>query len=341
MKVLSEKTVQLILDKLDKRSILNEYQPLLLRSLKTLKNPNILPPRIVQPSNTKESDSVHLFMPCIGEGEVGIKVLTGGPGNSKKGLGFVGSVMIFDEITGSLEGVINARTLTAFRTALASTIPMVKVINPETPNLSPYISVLGSGLQAYWHTKLCLLLYPQMKHVTIINRTESNAKTLEKDLAQEFPNIDFSVKLSSDKEAIQSALQQSTFIFGCMPSTEATIKSEHINMDPSRPVYINLIGSYKPHMIELDSQFISSEFQDTKIIVDSIPDSLVEAGELIQTNKTKDQLVEISSIESNVSSVVTPNNITLAKLVGVAIMDISVGKLLLSKAGTLANDVEF
>lgn len=341
MKVLSENTVKQILSSLTKQSVLKEYQPTLLNSLKTLENPAILPPRIVQTSNTKASDSTHLIMPCIGDKEVGIKMLTGGPGNSKKGLGFVGSVMVFDEITGSLEGVINARTLTAFRTALASTIPMVKVIDPQTPNLAPQITVLGSGLQAYWHARLCLLLYPQMEHVTLINRTEPNAVALEKELGIDFPNVKFSIKLLSDAKAVQSALLESTFIFGCMPSTEAYIKLEHINKDPKRPVYINLIGSYKPHMIELDKEFINSEFKNTKIIVDSIPDSLVEAGELIQTNKTEADLVEIASIDDNISSVVSPNNVTLAKLVGVAIMDISMGKAILSKAGDLGVEVEF
>ena len=96
-------------------------------------------------------------MPCISPDEVGLKVISGGPGNNSKGLGFQGCVLIMDEITGQLKAVINANNLTAFRTALASSLGLTLIA--LNANILPELSAFGVGLQAYWHIKLALLLY--------------------------------------------------------------------------------------------------------------------------------------------------------------------------------------
>ena len=68
-------------------------------------------------------------MPCISPDEVGLKVISGGPGNNSKGWDSK-DVLIMDEITGQLKAVINANNLTAFRTALASSLGLTKVNCP-------------------------------------------------------------------------------------------------------------------------------------------------------------------------------------------------------------------
>ena len=77
-----------------------------------------------------------------------------------------------DEITGQLKAVLNANNLTAFRTALASSLGLTKLIAPSNANILPELSAFGVGLQAYWHIKLALLLYEgKIKEVNILNRT--------------------------------------------------------------------------------------------------------------------------------------------------------------------------
>lgn len=50
-------------------------------------------------------------------------------------------------------GFLHAQTLTAFRTALASSCLLVKRTNVRT------LTVFGCGLQAYWHVRLALGMY--------------------------------------------------------------------------------------------------------------------------------------------------------------------------------------
>ncbi|KAG7661971.1 uncharacterized protein J8A68_004471 [[Candida] subhashii] len=338
MKVITDTAVIEFLSKnLTKQSILEKFQPALLSGLTSYaKDPDhIVPPRIAQPSNNPESDSTHIYMPCIAPQEVGIKVISGGPGNNAKGLGFQGCVLIMDEITGQLEAVCNANTLTAFRTALASTLGLTKVIKPGSTEILPELTVFGVGLQGYWHVKLSLILYEgQISQVNILNRTLKNAEILAEKLGKEFPKVKFnSYSYQDESSGFIEHVQNSSIIFGCTPATSPVIKQSYLNQDARYPKFISLIGSYKPHMIELDLELCKDlRKQGVSIIVDSKEHTLHEAGELIQAEYTPQQLVEIYELykEDGSKVVITDSrsNLTVQKIVGLSIMDLSMGKLI-------------
>lgn len=345
MKIVSdENIIRYLNENLSRDSIVSKFQSSLLKGLINYeKDPSsIVPPRTVQTSNTENSDSTHLFMPCIAPNEVGIKLISGGPSNSQKGLGFQGCILILDEFSGSLQGVLNAKTITAFRTALASTLGLVKVFDPygKENDIPAVISVFGVGLQAYWHIKLSLILYEgKVNHVNIVNRSMNNAQELGARLSKEFPNTTFESHLYGEPHqltTIQSRVSQSSIIFGCLPSTETVIKKCYINPEPSKKKYISLIGSYKPHMIELDLDFITPNYKNSssspKIIVDSKEHTLHEAGELIQAKIGADQLLEITELYSeNVDprDYTTSSNVVVLKIVGLSVMDITIANLII------------
>lgn len=347
MKILGEQDINNLLLSLTRESLVQEYQPHLLNSLKKFQeNPESIPPRTVQSSNTPESDCTHLFMPCIGNGELGLKVITGGPTNSSTGKGFVGTILVLDELDGSLQGVVNARVVTPFRTALASSIAMVHMMESSSHlEVLPEITVVGSGLQAYWHVVLTLTLFPnKFQKVNIINRSLRGAEILKSDLAERFGHMRFAVLLYQDQThvpLIKQRIQSSSIILGCSPTIEPIIKAEYLNPNPKVLKYINLIGSYKPHMLELNKDIIDSEFNDgTKIIVDSKVHTLHEAGELIQSQKGVDDLVEIVDLKGCEDRIISSNGIVILKLVGLSVMDISIAKLLLDKSGDIGVNVD-
>ncbi|CAK9436197.1 uncharacterized protein LODBEIA_P07550 [Lodderomyces beijingensis] len=348
MKVITDGAITGFLNKsLTKKSILEVFQPALLNGLVTYSSDpeQIVPPRIKQASNNPNSDTVHVYMPCISPNEVGIKVISGGPCNNSKGLGFVGCVLIMDEISGELQAVMNASTLTAFRTALASTLGLIKVISVDKQEILPDLTVFGVGAQAYWHVKLSLLLYGRkIQRVNILNRTLGNAEKLKAKLEEEFKDVQFDAfSFQNDGDvAYKNRIQNSSIIFGCTPAASPVIKAEYINKDPKWPVFISLIGSYKPDMIELDLDFVKKlKQQGVKIIVDSKEHTLEEAGELIQSQYQPSGLVEIHELyTSPVTDVTDTNaNVTVQKIVGLSIMDLAVGKLVYEKIGSDAIDV--
>lgn len=346
MKVISdEKLISYLLESLNETSILDVYQPLLAKALCTYDDdPKVSPERIVELTKSPGSDLTHLFMPCIAPGNVGVKVISGGPANAKNGLGFQGSVMVLDEVTGELLAVVNGKSLTAFRTALASTIGLAKVLDDKSTVL-PEMSIFGSGPQAFWHAVLTLHLVPQLKKINIISRSEATGQKLAKDLESQVAGRSISVIELANEDQVQSAVANSSVIYGCTPSTEAVIKNSHLNTDASIKKYIGLIGSYKPHMIELDLEFINHHFTSgrTKILVDSKENALAEAGELIQGKINEGQLVSIADLDrgnSQIDECITDTGVVVLKVVGLLIMDIVMARYLMADI-TDAPDLAF
>lgn len=241
--------------------------------------------------------------------------------------------MILDEFTGELSAVVNAKALTAFRTALASCLGLVKAFVPgiSGPKL-PQVLIFGSGPQAFWHAVLAARLYPEIEEVNVISRSEQSGLRLALELRGVIGQKVTALTLQ-DKE-VKERVQNSSIIFGCTPLTEGIILDEFINKDPEFRKYISLIGSYKPHMIELDLKFINEHYtgKQTKVIVDSRSGTLAEAGELIQGKIGEDQLVsllELWSEEQEIEQFLTKTNVVLLKVVGLLIMDIVMAKFIM------------
>lgn len=298
----------------------------------SLHNPHTVPPRTVQTSTTPKCDTTHLFMPCVGPENVGMKVVSGGPANSAKGLGFQGCVVVLDHESGALKGVVDAKTITAFRTALASSLGLCKMFSQNVP-MAPEITVFGVGLQAYWHVQLALALYPQIERVNVVNRTLKNAEKLVADLEERFADrsVCFYCFLLQDS-AVETRVRNSSVVFGCSPSTEPVIKTSYINRDPSQRQFFSLIGSYKPHMIELEAEFVREHCKETKILVDSPDHVFAEAGEVIQAGVHQSRLVPVASLwETEVDALeyVSREGVVVQKLVGLSIMDLTVARVIL------------
>ncbi|CCH40924.1 hypothetical protein BN7_458 [Wickerhamomyces ciferrii] len=328
MRVISDKQIENLLKSQSREGIL-EFQKVLKTALSDYnKDPTLIPERIVIKRDNAEAG--HFFMPSFSK-KVGVKTL----GGSKKG--FSGAVSIIDPNSGDLLGVLNARSLTAFRTALASTIPLVKFVEADKSNQG--MTVYGNGLQAYWHVKLTLDLYPGLfTNVQIAVRSiNEKSNELQKELAVEYPLIDIQL---IDQTKVD--LTKSSVIYGCIPSTEPQIK--YSNLNKTEKTFISLIGSYKPHMAEVDNELVKKALSNGKIIVDSYEHTLAEAGELIQNNVTTSNVIETGELDNVENSQINNGqNLTLSKIVGLSIMDNSVGNEILERAikENIGSEVEF
>lgn len=317
MRVISDKQINSLVSSLSRDGVLRFQQVLKTALKKYHKDPSLIPERIV--INRKDSDAVHIFMPSFSE-RVGIKTL----GGSKEG--FKGSVSILDETNGDLLGVLNATTLTAFRTALASSIPLVKFFDKDLRD--QIITVYGNGLQAYWHVRLTLILFPNsFKKIQIAVRSINDKSiALKESLQREFSCVQFEL---FGQTAVD--ISKSSVIYGCIPSTQPAIKLENLNQDSL--TFISIIGSYKPHMAEVDDAIVQRALSNGKIIVDSYEHTLAEAGELIQGGVEISQVKEIGELdELEQSAIVGNGKLVLVKIVGLSIMDISVGTEILKES---------
>ncbi|OCK84954.1 NAD(P)-binding protein [Lepidopterella palustris CBS 459.81] len=246
---------------------------------------------------------------------------------SKESTSPKGSLTLLDK-SGSPRALVNAEEITAFRTALASTILFKKRTNVHD------LVVFGAGKQAYWHIRIALLLRgPEIHHLNIINRSFDNAHNLIEKLYNpsakplSFPTLGIltaettdlarpkiSIITSSHTEyarLLKSAIRSSSVIFCTTPSLTPLFPASYLTSTEGRKKgrYIAAIGSYKPHMVELHPDILRQAVapqhgnhhhkharQGGAVVVDSVEACLKEAGEIIQAGLGGREVVEIGEL---------------------------------------------
>ncbi|PHH60461.1 hypothetical protein CDD81_1636 [Ophiocordyceps australis] len=265
-----------------------------------------------------------LYMPSCGPQGMGCKVVSLPPTGaiadlSPKASAPTGVINLFSP-DGTPIALVHARTLTAFRTALASTCLLNRRANVRT------ITVFGSGEQAYWHVRLALMMRGStIRHVNVINRrfSENAAAILQKFTLlpqavkehEGWAQARFGLLTPSFHEydrLLKEQLRGSDVIYCCTPSREplfpASILTSHEGRKRGR--LIVAVGSYTRDMCELPEGVL---LQATKthehhwhfhrhakeagvIIVDSIEGVLKEAGEIISAKINPNHLVELGEL---------------------------------------------
>jgi ornithine cyclodeaminase/alanine dehydrogenase-like protein (mu-crystallin family) len=296
------------------------------------------PKHIHQPlrsSIVTDAGDTTLFMPVSDTATTGIKVVT------VPAQGNIEGVINVLSPAGKLLGILSAAEVTAFRTALAT----MTLLTRCTTLSKNHLLIFGSGRQAEWHVRLALLLFTgEVSSVTFINRGQKRLDTmlseLLPDLQQRYNSIKFTA-FSKEREPdydarLQTEISSSDVISCCTPSTEPLFPYAYLRKSPKQR-FISLIGSYKPHMQEIDTDTLLSG--GDKIYVDSKEACLEESGELVRAKVTESQLVEIGElfVPGSTYGRVTPStdvNVVF-KCVGMGIMDLAVAKTLLTMAGEL------
>ena len=282
---------------------------------------------------TEEKNTI-LIMPVSNTTTTSVKVAT----VPNKG-DIQGAITIYNAV-GELQGVLNAAEITAFRTALATMTLLVRWQAPPSPRLV----VFGAGKQAEWHVRLALLLVSGVKSVTVINRSRQRLGKFEQDvtsaLKSSYPEVQFESISSEANDDYNSQmtkrLAEANIICGCTPSVDALFAAQDLQLNPSNPKFLSLIGSYKPGMQEVDSETIRL---GGKIYVDSMDACFKEAGELIRAGLSPDDVIEVGALYSTDgderAELEHEKELTVFKCVGMGLMDLVIAQALLEIAESL------
>lgn len=235
-----------------------------------------------------------------------------------------GSLTLLDNL-GRTTGLINAEEVTAFRTALASTMLLKKRQSVHD------VTVFGGGKQAYWHIRLALLLRgDEIHHLNIVTRSFDTARNCIMRLYNPLPNDPSYVNPLGEKynsraqktiltpahteyqRLLKQYVRASNVIFCTTPSLTPLFPASYLINPEGRKKgrYIACIGSYKPHMVELDPEVLryavaphhehrhvhKRQKEGGAVIVDTVSGCLREAGEIIQAKLTPDQVVELGEL---------------------------------------------
>ncbi|KAI0518111.1 UbiD family decarboxylase [Xylaria bambusicola] len=280
-----------------------------------------------QPARTstysERTGTTTMFMPSCSPAGNGIKVVTVSSPHADPSLPAIrptGSLTLYSP-EGNPVGFLHAQTLTAFRTALASSCLLTKRATVRT------LTVFGSGLQAYWHIRLALLLRGStIRTVNIINRRFSDnarnilkkfyAVPLEVKEREGWDQAQFSVLTPGygEYDRLQKEhVREADVIYCCTPSTTELFNAEILTSREGRRKgrLVVAIGSYSEDMRELPRDLLAQATRTHQhghlhyhkhateggvIIVDSLDGALKEAGELIDAGLGPKQLVELGEL---------------------------------------------
>ncbi|KAJ9655431.1 hypothetical protein H2198_005687 [Neophaeococcomyces mojaviensis] len=282
-----------------------------------------------------------LIMPSSDEANTAIKTVVLPPEKPSKG-----AITLFSA-DGDLLALLNAAETTSFRTALTTMTMLSRTqwslsaeLQPSPQSGNYNLVIFGSGRQAEWHLRLALR-FCSIKSVTIVNRTrarlEKFARDVFEDLRKTHPGVSFEVISQEGRDDYESRLHQTMsttdIIFCLTPSTKPLFPSSYLTQQngAAKSRFISLIGSYKPHMQEVDKATLFSA-ADKRVIVDSAEACLEEAGELIRANADRASLIEAGHFCMRISkdgiAPVPPGTNVVFKCVGTALMDLVVSRTL-------------
>lgn len=225
----------------------------------------------------------------------------------------------------------------------------MELLNPNpTPPAS--LVVFGSGAQADAHVRAFVAAYPTIKSVTIVaRRSTPRATAMTETLGAAFPQVkvtqgvaNYAAPPPAGSEADAAAFDLSACVRNAdiictMTSSEHAL---YAAADAKPGSHHCLVGSYKPHMREVEDDLIAKRAGGV-ILVDSREACGHEAGEL--QNISADNLVEIGDVVNDnkqAERVQKAGDLTVFKSVGLGVQDVAISKLVYDEAGRMGLGVE-
>ncbi|KAI0026718.1 hypothetical protein K488DRAFT_64938, partial [Vararia minispora EC-137] len=257
------------------------------------------------------------------------------------GGGLPASTLVLNERSGVLKAVINARALTAARTA-AGTVLATTLVHPPSSAAFSRLVIFGAGAQAQSHATLLAATYPSLSDIAFVVRSRASASRLPARTRTLLPG-----------DAAEAAVARADIIVTATPATAPLFDSTGVK----RGAHLILVGSWRPDMHEVSSALIKRA-QPNGLIVDSREACAREAGELIGAGVRFEGCVEIGELVRGVDSrsgVVEADEercgrvrgaeVTVVKSVGVGAQDVGIAGVVVAEAeergvGTLVQNYD-
>lgn len=266
----------------------------------------------------QKQENTLLLMPAWNARYMGVKQVISAPGNARLSLPSIqGTYTLMDAQSGVPLAVMDARRLTAVRTACASALASRYLAREDAKTLL----IIGGG-------QVALHLIPA--HLAVRNYDQVWVWTRRaeafQDFKEELGDVRVPVKQAMDLEA---AVRQSDVISAATLSETPLIQGDWLQ--PGQ--HLDLIGSFKKHMREADDSAIVK----SRLYVDTLYGALHESGELgIPLQKG---LITADDVQGDLPGLCRGKDkgrgdareITLFKSVGMAIEDLAAAILVYQK----------
>lgn len=257
-------------------------------------------------------NKLNLFLkPAYSEklGRIAVKIITQKTdGELEKTPAILGVVMLIDIKTGAILSMMDGAYITALRTGAASGIATRLLAKKDAETLA----IFGCGVQGKTQLE-AVCNVKDIKEVQLYDLNTTAAQKLKTEMEEEF-NI--SIRIVHDIRDLEKA-----DIICTATDTAKPLFSLH---DISKGTHINAIGSYQPHMQEIDPEII----RNARLFVDSRESVLKESGDLIKP--INDGLLTEEIIKAEIGELINKkttgrennNEVTIFKSVGLGVQDL-------------------
>ncbi len=253
--------------------------------------------------------------------EIGLKMVSIWGDNPARGLpAIVALAIVLDPDTGELRALINGEVLTALRTGAGGGLATDLLARPD----ASVVAVFGSGVQARAQLEAACVVR-QIKEVRIFGRTPSSVDKFAAEVAG-WPAAPQVMIAGTRKDAVVGA--------DIVITASTSEKPVFDGRDLSPGTHITGVGSYAPHMQEVDEETV----RRAKIVVDSLQACLAEAGDLIIP--LEKNVISKLDIHAELGQIIngeraareSREEITFFKSVGVAVQDTAAANEILRAA---------
>jgi ornithine cyclodeaminase len=266
------------------------------------------------PNPKVEADSTLLVMPAWNPSkDAGVKIVTVSPENTRYQLPSIqGTYIYMDATTGTLKAILEAKSLTAKRTAAASALASHFLSKKEASSLL----MIGTGALSINLIKAHASVRP-LKKVYVWGRHFEKAQAICKALSK----ASFSIEAITH---IEDKIAEVDIVSCATLSKTPLVLGKYLKAGQ----HIDLVGAYKKDMREADDEVISK----TSLFVDTMQGGLKESGDIviplntgiITENNIKADLFQLCSKEKQGRQ--SNDEITLFKSVGHALEDLVAAK---------------
>jgi len=245
------------------------------------------------------------------ERQVTVKFITQRENSSIPGIPAIhGIVMVIDSVTGEIMSIMDGGYITALRTGAASGLATRFLAGKNAHTLA----LFGCGAQGKTQVE-AVLSERDVKKILVFDKNRNRALRFIEELQGE---LNAEMVFCEDT----SILKEADIICTATNATAPLFKREEVK----KGAHINAIGSFQPHMQELDPLLI----RDARVFLDQTEPCLKESGDLIKP--ITEGIISENHIAGEIGDFLlnriagreSEDQITLFKSVGIAIQDYAV-----------------
>lgn len=262
------------------------------------------------PNPQEKVDSTLLLMPAFHPGtDLGVKIVTVSPNNGEHNMPAIQGVYIYlDAQKGNIKAILDAKVLTASRTAAASALASSYLSRPDSSRML----MIGTGALASNLIRAHASVRPITK-VYVWGRNFEKSKAV----CEELKNSSFSCEWV---DSIESVIDKVDIISCATLSKTPLVFGKWLQAGQ----HLDLVGAYKKDMREADDEAISK----ASVFIDTYQGGLRESGDIViplQNNiiNKEDIKADLFELCSNTKEGRTSDKeITFYKSVGHALEDL-------------------